>query len=99
MFYREAYVSRYSTTFHHIYFLTNTSDLNINTKSTNQKFIRFAKKSQFLVQTIIDKSGIYSITKALYIVFREASWKEQAFEKLCRISDYLIHSRGYQEWK
>ena len=28
-----------------------------------------------------------------------ADWKEQAFAKLCGISDYLIHSRGYQEWK
>ena len=28
-----------------------------------------------------------------------ADWKEQAFAKLCGISDYLIHSRGYEEWK
>ena len=26
-------------------------------------------------------------------------WKEQAFEKVCKISDHLINDRGYEEWK
>lgn len=83
------------------------ADAKVNGKKTDmipgRRLLESRKENIFACWDVLRSQHPHEFNRVLTLglLGKEPSegWKEQAFERLCSIADYLINDRGYEEWK